>query len=117
MAAGVLNDAMPAPWPAWLPAQLEIPERVREQPAIIIPDDRALSRLVRVVVGAPQGQRNSLAFWAACRAGEMARSGLIGLDTAAAVIASAAVRAGLGQREAERTARSGVYTGAGAANV
>jgi hypothetical protein len=48
---------------------------------------------------------------------EMARSGLIGLDTAAAVIASAAVRAGLGRREAESTARSGVRAGAGVANV
>jgi hypothetical protein len=108
---------MPALWPAWLLAQLQIPERIREQPAIMIPDDRALSRLVRVVVGAPEGQRNNLAFWAACRAGEMAKSGLIGPDTAMALIAMAAVRAGLGQREAERTARSGVYTGAGAANV
>jgi hypothetical protein len=113
----VLNDAMPALWPAWLLAQLQIPERIREQPAIMIPDDQALSRLVRVVVGAPEGQRNNFAFWAACRAGEMARSGLIGPDTAMALIAMAAVRAGLGQREAERTARSGVYTGAGAANV
>jgi hypothetical protein len=47
----------------------------------------------------------------------MARSGLIGLETAAAVIAAAAMRAGLGQREAERTARSGVLAGAGVANV
>ena len=70
----------------------------------IILDDQALGRLVRVVAGAPQGQRNNLAFWAACRAGEMARSGLIGLEAATAVIAAAATRAGLGQREAERTA-------------
>jgi len=70
----------------------------------IILDDQALGRLVRVVAGAPQGQRNNLAFWAACWAGEMARSGLIGLEAATAVIAAAATRAGLGQREAERTA-------------
>lgn len=114
----VLNDVSPAPWPAWLLAQLQTrPERSREWRPAVIPDDRALARLVRVVAGAPEGQRNNLAFWAACRAGEMARSGLIGLDTAAAVIASAAVRAGLSRREAESTAHSGVRAGAGVANV
>jgi Bifunctional DNA primase/polymerase, N-terminal len=114
----VLSDVSPAPWPAWLLAQLEtLPDRPRKRPAVIIPDDRALGRLVRVVAGAPEGQRNNFAFWAACRAGEMARSGLIGLETAASVIAAAAMRAGLSQQEAERTARSGVHAGAGVANV
>jgi Bifunctional DNA primase/polymerase, N-terminal len=114
----VLNDISPALWPGWLLAQLQTsPETSRKQRPAVIPDDRALARLVRVVVGAPEGQRNNLAFWAACRAGEMVTSGLIGLDTAAAVIASAAVRAGLSRREAERTVRSGVHAGAGAANV
>jgi hypothetical protein len=114
----VLNDISPAPWPAWLLAQLQTqPERSRERRPAVIPDDRALARLVRVVAGAPEGQRNNLTFWAACRAGEMARSGLIGLETAAAVIASAAMHAGVGAHEAVRTARSGVRAGAGAANV
>ena len=114
----VLNDMPPAPWPAWLIGQLQTPSATsRKHRTMIIPDDRALGRLVRVVAGAPEGQRNNLAFWAACRAGEMARSGLIGLETAAAVIAAAAVRAGLSQREAERTARSGVLAGGGVANA
>ena len=114
----VLNDSSLAPWPAWLLDQLRTPpEASRSQRAAIIPDDRALGRLVRLVAGAPQGQRNNLAFWAACRVGEMARSGLIGLETVAAVIAAAAMRAGLSQREAERTALSGAHAGAGMANV
>jgi hypothetical protein len=37
--------------------------------------------------------------------------------TAMAVIVLGAVRAGLSQREAERTARSGAHTGAGVASV
>jgi hypothetical protein len=81
------------------------------------PGDRALGQLIRSVASAREGQRNRMAFWAACRAGEMARSGLIGFATAEAVIAAAAMRAGLSQREAERTARSGVHAGAGVANV
>jgi hypothetical protein len=114
----VLSDMPPAPWPAGLLAQLQTPSPTsRKHRTVIIPDDRALGRLVRVVIGAPEGQRNNLAFWAACRAGEMARSGLIGLETAAAVIAAAAMRTGLSRREAERTARSGVLAGAGVANA
>jgi len=114
----VLEGTAPAPWPAWLLAQLQTPPATpRAEPLVTIPDDRTLGRLVRVVADAPEGQRNNLAFWAACRAGEMARSGLLGLETAVAVIASAAMRAGLSQREAERTARSGVFAGARVANV
>ena len=114
----VLDDTAAALWPPWLLAQLQTPpDRSAKRLAAIIPDDRALGRLVRVVAAAPEGKRNNLAFWAACRAGEMARSGLIGSETVAAVIAAAAMRAGLSQREAERTACSGVLAGAGVANV
>src|SRR5262249_15485717 len=96
----VLNDTSPAPWPAGLLAQLQAPPEIScKQRTVFMPDERALGGLVRVVAGAPEGQRNNLAFWAACRAGEMARSGFIGLETAAAVIAAAAMRAGLSQRE------------------
>jgi hypothetical protein len=75
-----------------------------------VPSDLALVRLVRVVAEAPAGARNSLTFWAACRAGEMVASGLLRADTAAAVIAEAATRAGLTYVEAERTAWSGIRT-------
>jgi len=114
----VLNDTSPAPWPTSLLARLQTPPQIScKQRTVVIPDERALGRLVRIVAGAREGQRNNLAFWAACRAGEMVRSGLIGLETAAAVIAAAAMCVSLSQREAERTAHSGVFAGAGAANV
>jgi hypothetical protein len=114
----VLDDTPTAPWPAWLLNQLRsVPSIAAREPTVVIPDDRALARLICSVARAREGQRNRLAFWAACRAGEMARSGLIGFATAEVVIAAAAMRAGLSRREAERTARSGVYAGAGAANV
>jgi hypothetical protein len=114
----VLDDRPPAPWPAWLFDKLRsVPSSAAREPTVVIPDDRALARLIRFVARAREGQRNRLAFWAACRAGEMARSGLIGFATAEAVMAAAAIRAGLSRREAERTARSGVYAGAGVANV
>jgi hypothetical protein len=78
-----------------------------------VPDGHALARLVRLVAGAREGERNGLAYWAACRAGEMVATGLFDTDAAVALIAEAATRAGLPRVEAERTARSGIRTGGG----
>jgi hypothetical protein len=72
-----------------------------------------LAKLVQMVAGAREGERNCLTFWCACRAGEMAASGLLNAGTVIAVITEAATRAGLPQAEAERTARSGVAAGGG----
>jgi hypothetical protein len=67
----------------------------------------AQMRLVKVIDGTGQGERDSLAYWA-CRAGEMVTSGLLGADAAAAMIAKAAARAGSPRSETERTAWSGI---------
>ena len=105
-----VSDAPLAPWPDWLRAQLS-PRPRPPIPKTTIPDNNALTRLVRLVAGACEGQRNELTFWAACRAGEMVGSGLLGCNTAVALIAEAATRAGLPRIEAERTAWSGVRVG------
>jgi len=84
---------------------------------ITVPDGHALTRLVQLIAGGREGERNNLTYWAACRAGEMVASGLLGADAAAAVIAEAAMRAGLPRGEAERTARNGVSTTAGLAHA
>ena len=76
-----------------------------------------LMRLVRLIAGARAGERNNLTYWAACRAGEMVASGLLGADAAAAVIAEAATRAGLPRSEAERTAWSGIRATGGLAHA
>ena len=81
------------------------------------PNSRALAGLLRRIASAPEGDRNSLAFWGACRAGEMVAAGLLGAETAVAVIAEAATRAGLSHAEATRTAASGVRAGRGASNA
>ena len=75
---------------------------------IIVPDDQALMRLVRLIAEAQAGERSQLTYWAACRGGEMVASGLLDARDAAAVIAEAATRAGLPRSEAERTAWSGI---------
>jgi hypothetical protein len=111
----VLRPAPLADWPQWLLDSLMSSLQPRPTPHIVVPDTCALSQLVRLVASAREGERNALTFWAACRAGEMVASGLLDADSAAAVIAEAAICAGLPRSEAERTARSdyivgGLYT-------
>jgi hypothetical protein len=108
----VLNDALLAPWPDWLiwPIRTQV---IRPRQRVVVPDSAALNRLVQLVAAAQPGERNSLTFWAACRAGEMVSSGLFPARTAALVIAEAAIRAGLSPAEAERTAWSGIRTSGG----
>ena len=103
----MLADDPVANWPEWLLSGA-LKTSQRKPHRVVVPDDAALARLVKTVARANPGERNSITFWAACRAGEMAASGLLSADTAAAVIAEAATRAGLPWPEAQRTARSGV---------
>jgi Bifunctional DNA primase/polymerase, N-terminal len=110
----VLSDAPPAPWPAWFLAEF----RPKPPPSASptggrIPDHRFIAKLVTMVASATEGERNSLTFWCACRAGEMVAEGLLSAETAIAVITEAATRCGLPRAEAERTARSGVNTARG----
>ena len=112
----VLSDMPVVAWPAWLRALLRSRPRPEFQ-RITVPDQYVLMRLVRLIAGAREGERNKMTYWAACRAGEMVASGLLAADLAAAVIAEAATRAGLPRAEAERTAWSGVRTTGGIANA
>jgi hypothetical protein len=105
-----------AAWPDWLRARLSSPPP-RAIPRITVPDVYALMRLVRLIAGSRPGERNSLTYWAACRAGEMVASGLIGAPAAAEVIAEAAIRAGLPPAEAKRTAWSGILATGGLAHA
>ena len=112
----VLSERPCAPWPRWLVAQLT-PRPPAARPRMIVPDAVALRRLVRLVAQARPGERNSLTFWAACRAGEMVSSGLLRADAAADVIAEAAAHAGLPYAEAKRTAWSGLRKSGGIAHA
>jgi hypothetical protein len=118
LARGVdVRTAPLADWPQWLLDQLQSVPQLQPAPRTQVPDMFALGQLVRRVAAAHEGERNALTFWAACRAGEMVASKLLDAESAAAVIAEAAVRAGLTRTEAERTARSGIRKTAGGAGV
>ena len=112
----VLSDIAPVAWPGWLCTQL-MPRQQSRHRRVVVADQYVLKRLIQVIAGASEGERNSLTYWAACRAGEMVASGLLAADVAAAVIAEAATRAGLPRAEAERTARNGVRTNGGVGRV
>jgi hypothetical protein len=72
---------------------------------------QVLQRLARRVIHTPEGQRNGLLFWAACRLAEEIRSGKIDERSGVAVLTGAALRAGLSEYEAERTIASCLRTG------
>jgi hypothetical protein len=113
----VLRAAPLADWPDWLLNQLMSSPAASPAPRIVVPDAHALARFVQLVAAAPEGERNGLTYWAACRVGEMVASGLLDAESAVAVIAEAATYAGLTRREAERTARSGVRKTSGGTDV
>jgi hypothetical protein len=105
----VLHDGEPASWPVWLLAQLE-PKAPPPPSRLVIPDDRRLQQLLRCVASAPEGQRNAIAFWSACRLAEMVATDLISANDAMALVIDAAMAAGLPRSEAIATARSGLRT-------
>jgi hypothetical protein len=70
-----------------------------------------------LMAGARAGERNDLTYWAACRAGEMVASGLLGANAAADIVAEAGTRAGLPRAEAVRTAWSGIRATGGGSNA
>jgi hypothetical protein len=118
----VLADAGVKPWPEWL---------VIDPPAAILPPPsrRALAArghdlrpvlhrslgILRTMALAPEGERNRILFWATCRARDMVVAGE--LDHAAGVqvleaLREAAARAGLAQREIDRTITSAMRAAA-----
>lgn len=66
----------------------------------------ALVGLVRVVLNAKEGHRNSRLYWAACKAFEHSAAGRLDEAAAERALVRAAVEAGLPEPEAERTVAS-----------
>jgi hypothetical protein len=105
----VLHNGEPACWPAWLLAQLK-PKTPPPPSPLVIPDERRLQQLLRCVASAPEGQRNAITYWGACRLAEMVATDLISTNDAMALIVDAATAAGLPHNEAIATARSALRT-------
>lgn len=113
----VLNPDVLADWPTWLLQQLA-PKQARKAPADLATassafQEASLAGLVRFISNASEGHRNDSVFWAACRAGQAVRAKVLTEEAAIGMIVRAAKDAGLPDREAEKTAASGVKTGMG----
>jgi hypothetical protein len=103
-----LDQELPAPWPLWLlPALLAKPVPPPKRPMRDY-GDAAIDGVLRTVAAAPEGQRNAVLHWGACRLGERVREGQMGASEAAGLLIAAATNAGLPEIEARSTVRSGL---------
>lgn len=98
--------------PFWLTALLEAeaiaPREPRQSNFSTDGLENSLRGLVRKVVEAPQGSRNSILYWSSCRLGEMVAQGSVDQDAAFGLLIEAGQQAGLTHHEAVATARSGL---------
>jgi hypothetical protein len=101
---------MPLLEPAPVPAPVAISQRARAvRDGDLRPMLHRAGGVLRTLVNAPEGERNRILFWAACRVRDMYQTNV--LDHAASMqmielLRAAADRAGLPQRETERTITS-----------
>jgi Bifunctional DNA primase/polymerase, N-terminal len=111
MHGGALADV-----PQWLLRQLNPPppQLVYSAPPRRLHSDKDLEPLVRVILQAKEGERNTKTFWAACRLAEHVFGGQIGRNDMIGIVVEAATRTGLSHTEARQIANSALRT-AGAA--
>jgi hypothetical protein len=106
----VMHPNVLAPVPEWIIA------RLRREPDPPAPPRRPvrwaedysnkLNGILRTIATARQGNRNSCAFWGACRLAEMVSDGMISRAEATALALEAICRTGLPLTEARSVARS-----------
>jgi hypothetical protein len=114
----VLADAGLKAWPDWLkveasatavPPPLPISRRAIAARGDLRPMLHRAKGILRTMVEAPEGERNRVLFWAACRTRDMYVAAELDHPSAMQVLdllREAAARAGLPQRETERTITS-----------
>lgn len=101
-----MSDIAPASLPPWI-ARLLAPAghaARRTSPG----GHRRVAALCRLVEDAPEGQRNTVLHWSACRGAEVVAAGQADARLIADLLVSAAVAAGLPADEARRTVASGM---------
>lgn len=110
----VLHPSTIADVPEWVLAALRRPaiseqpptKSVRPPSGTIISANANLAGIIARAASAPEGERNAITFWSACRLAEMVRQGTIGRNEAIALLTEAASRTGLTRQEILKTAHS-----------
>jgi hypothetical protein len=108
MHGGALADV-----PEWLMARLNpTPPRVVWSSASVRPlrSDKDLEPVIRVILQAKEGERNTATFWAACRLAEHVRTGQVSQSDMVGIVIEAAGRTGLSHTEARQIANSALRT-------
>lgn len=97
------------PWPSWLlKACAPPPPPKRYDGPLPSFNSATLAGVMGKLLRAQNGERNSLLFWTACRAGEWISVGEIRRGEIEALLTDAAARIGLGELESARTIHSGI---------
>ena len=104
-----LTSCMAVSWPSaeWVMRRLN-PAHPQVAPLSLRPfrSDKDLEPLIRVILRAREGERNTATFWAACRIAEHVRTGQVSPGDMVGIIVEAAGRTGLPHAEAKRIANS-----------
>jgi hypothetical protein len=107
------RDVPLAPLPLWIIKALRQPKPVPRPHRPIKPDKvyGALRGIIWAMAQAPEGERNNIAYWGACRLAELADQQVMSREDAIGIAIEAASRSGLPNVEATRTARSAIRRG------
>jgi hypothetical protein len=117
----IIDSTAPAAFPSWIAALLQkadpLPSTRADDPVAQLRDGdaygvAALRDEVRIVATAAVHTRNDTLNRAAFNLGQLVGADLLQADAVGAALAEAAARAGLPEREASRTIRSGMTAGA-----
>jgi hypothetical protein len=104
----ILHGGALAEVPEWVMRKLNPPERevAARHPVRPLRSDKDLEPLIRVILRAKEGERNSATFWAACRLAEHVRTGQVSRGDMIEIVVEAAGRTGLTRAEARSIANS-----------
>jgi hypothetical protein len=100
--------------PEWVMRKLNPPQPVASS---VVPFarkqlrcDKDLEPVIRVILRAKEGERNTATFWAACRLAEHVHAGQVSRNDMVGIIVEAAGRTGLSHSEARTIAHSALRT-------
>jgi hypothetical protein len=102
----VLHANVLAEIPEWIIKRLNPPALPPSRAPVRLRCDADLDPLLRVIMRAKEGERNTATFWAACRLAEHVHSGQLSDGDMVALVVGAASRTGLPIGEARKIASS-----------